>query len=196
MADVRAEVADIVSIAGNERTISVADVSGALEASRHTSLAGGRVIIIEEAAKLTLPAANALLKVLEEPPSATRWLLATRWPRRLVPTIMSRCELLRLPHSAKFRQAKPQEGSKEARVLDASLLQRLANHKEKPLTEDELTDIAQSLATILKQHGPSPELQRAFMRLRDYHFIQAQRGNAKLAQDVLLASLPEHDYSE
>jgi DNA polymerase III delta' subunit len=59
-----------------------------------------RVVMIEEAAGLAGPAANALLKTLEEPPRRTMFLLATASPEQLLPTIRSRCQRLRLDASA------------------------------------------------------------------------------------------------
>jgi DNA polymerase III delta' subunit len=59
-----------------------------------------RVVMIAEAAGLAGPAANALLKTLEEPPRRTMFLLATASPDQLLPTIRSRCQRLRLDPSA------------------------------------------------------------------------------------------------
>ncbi len=53
-----------------------------------------RVFIIEEAENLSEPAANSLLKVLEEPPHFTTIILVTASPFRLAPTIRSRCQTL------------------------------------------------------------------------------------------------------
>jgi DNA polymerase-3 subunit delta' len=54
-----------------------------------------RVVIIDEAHELEVPAQQALLKMLEEPPSATRFVLVTPQPDRLVATIRSRCPQIR-----------------------------------------------------------------------------------------------------
>ncbi len=51
-----------------------------------------RVFLIEEAATLQGPAANALLKTLEEPPPRTHFIFGTNAPDRLLPTIRSRCQ--------------------------------------------------------------------------------------------------------
>lgn len=51
-----------------------------------------RVFLIEEATSLQGPAANALLKTLEEPPRRTHFILATTSPDQLLPTIRSRCQ--------------------------------------------------------------------------------------------------------
>jgi DNA polymerase-3 subunit delta' len=57
---------------------------------------GWRVIIVDGAEEMNPNAANALLKVLEEPPPRALLLLITHAPGRLLPTIRSRCCQLRL----------------------------------------------------------------------------------------------------
>ena len=61
-----------------------------------TSETGRKVAIIDSADELNRNAANALLKVLEEPPACTLLLLLTSAPGRLLPTIRSRCRVLHL----------------------------------------------------------------------------------------------------
>jgi DNA polymerase III subunit delta' len=56
-----------------------------------------RAIIIDPADDLERNAANALLKSLEEPPVGTYFLLVVHSPARLLPTIRSRCRVLRFP---------------------------------------------------------------------------------------------------
>ncbi|WP_417207165.1 DNA polymerase III subunit delta' [Antarctobacter sp.] len=57
---------------------------------------GRRVVIVDSADEMTNQAANALLKMLEEPPARTTLLLLSHQPARLLPTIRSRCRTLRL----------------------------------------------------------------------------------------------------
>ncbi len=57
---------------------------------------GRRVVIIDSADELNVNAANALLKMLEEPPERALLLLVSHQPSRLLPTIRSRCRTLRL----------------------------------------------------------------------------------------------------
>ena len=54
-----------------------------------------RVFLIDEADKLNDASANALLKVLEEPPRTSHLLLITARPAMLLPTILSRCQMIR-----------------------------------------------------------------------------------------------------
>lgn len=57
---------------------------------------GRRVVIVDAADEMNTSAANALLKLLEEPPAGAVLLLVSHQPSRLLPTIRSRCRELRL----------------------------------------------------------------------------------------------------
>jgi DNA polymerase-3 subunit delta' len=57
---------------------------------------GWRVVVLDGAEDLNRNAANALLKVLEEPPARAILLLVCAAPGRLLPTLRSRCRRLRL----------------------------------------------------------------------------------------------------
>lgn len=59
------------------------------------SLGPRRVVLIDAVDDLERAGANALLKNLEEPPEGTVFLLISHAPGRLLPTIRSRCRLLR-----------------------------------------------------------------------------------------------------
>ncbi len=90
---------------GERKLATAIDVEQARETIDYVQLstyrAGRRVVLIEPADTLNLAAANALLKVLEEPPLNTCFLLVSDQPRRLLPTIRSRCMRLEVglpPH--------------------------------------------------------------------------------------------------
>ena len=51
-----------------------------------------RVVVLDPAEAMNLFTANALLKLLEEPPTGCVFLLVSSAPRRLLPTIRSRCQ--------------------------------------------------------------------------------------------------------
>ncbi|WP_417601083.1 DNA polymerase III subunit delta' [Pararhodobacter oceanensis] len=57
---------------------------------------GRRVVIVDPADEMNASAANALLKLLEEPPAGAMLLLVSHQPSKLLPTIRSRCRELRL----------------------------------------------------------------------------------------------------
>ena len=73
---------------------------------------GWRVVIVDGAEHLNRNAANAILKILEEPPPRAILLLTCAAPGRLLPTIRSRCRRLQL---------EPLDPTDMARALDAIL---------------------------------------------------------------------------
>ncbi len=85
---------------GEVKLASVIDVEQARDTIEYVQLstyrAGRRVVVIDPADALNLPAANALLKVLEEPPLNTCFVLVSDQARRLLPTLRSRCTRLEL----------------------------------------------------------------------------------------------------
>lgn len=76
---------------------------------------GRRVVIVDAADEMNTSAANALLKLLEEPPAGALLLLVAHQPSRLLPTIRSRCRELRLrPLDADAMQAAVVQATGEA----------------------------------------------------------------------------------
>jgi len=87
----------------NQRTgklrseIVIDDVRDAVAFLRLTPAEGGwRVVIVDGAEDMNRNAANALLKILEEPPPRAVLLLVSHAPGRLLPTVRSRCRRLGL----------------------------------------------------------------------------------------------------
>ncbi len=107
-----------------KRSISIDQIRG-LQASLTTrpGLAEKRAVIIDAADDLERNGANALLKSLEEPPAGTYFLLISHASDRLLPTIRSRCQLLRfeplsdVAMEAALRQAAPEAGPSDIAAL-------------------------------------------------------------------------------
>jgi DNA polymerase-3 subunit delta' len=59
-----------------------------------TSPKNGRVVIIDYAERMGVPAQNAFLKLLEEPPVSTQFILLSHTPELLLPTIRSRTQTI------------------------------------------------------------------------------------------------------
>ena len=79
------------------KQIRVDEVRSVIDWVFKTSARGrGKVVVLHPAQTINLQAANALLKTLEEPPPGTRILLTADDPAQLLPTVRSRCQLLRL----------------------------------------------------------------------------------------------------
>lgn len=77
-----------------------------------------RIVWIEEANQLTIPAQNALLKMLEEPPENTDFYLTCQSSAMLLPTIRSRAKILKIAD---------QQSSSDPKVLaDLKLIMALS----------------------------------------------------------------------
>jgi DNA polymerase-3 subunit delta' len=79
-----------------------------------------RVVIIDEADTMLAPAQSALLKVLEEPPPSSIFILATTRSDMLLPTVQSRCPRLR------FQAAGAEPIDEEAREIARDVLAQAA----------------------------------------------------------------------
>jgi DNA polymerase-3 subunit delta' len=125
------------------RNISVDQIRGLQRLFSTTpSLSGRRIVVIDSADDLERGAANALLKNLEEPPPGTLFLLVTHAPSRLLPTIRSRCRILRFPALGEDRMRA---------ILKAQL-------------DDDVDE--QEIASLLKAGEGSPGRALAFAGLR------------------------------
>jgi DNA polymerase-3 subunit delta' len=76
----------VITVDETRETISFFGSTAAVE--------GWRVCIVDTVDELNPNAANALLKILEEPPQQSLFLLVSHAPARLLPTILSRCRKL------------------------------------------------------------------------------------------------------
>src|SRR5215217_516424 len=78
----------VITVDETRETISFFGSTAAVE--------GWRVCVVDTVDELNANSANALLKVLEEPPARSLFLLASHAPGRVLPTILSRCRKLLL----------------------------------------------------------------------------------------------------
>jgi DNA polymerase-3 subunit delta' len=78
----------VITVDETRETISFFGSTAAVE--------GWRVCIVDTVDELNPNAANALLKILEEPPQQSLFLLVSHAPSRVLPTILSRCRKLLL----------------------------------------------------------------------------------------------------
>lgn len=88
---------DVLRLTPNEKgAITIEMAHGLVDSlGKHPSRAGAtRVVIVEAAERMTIPAQNALLKVIEEPPANTVILLLVGSLNGVLSTIKSRCQAI------------------------------------------------------------------------------------------------------
>jgi DNA polymerase III subunit delta' len=106
------------------RNISVDQIRGIQSLFATTpSMSDWRAVVIDAIDDLERPAANALLKNLEEPPAKCVFLLVCHSPGRILPTIRSRCRMLRFSRlsddamTSAIAQASPELDADERTAL-------------------------------------------------------------------------------
>ncbi|MGI6686874.1 MAG: hypothetical protein ACOX6Y_00685 [Christensenellales bacterium] len=88
----------VVRAKPGEKSIKIDQVRDMLAQLKSYPLEKGRrTVILEDFDLFTVPAQNALLKAIEEPDAATVYVLTTTNEKAVLPTILSRCLLQRLP---------------------------------------------------------------------------------------------------
>lgn len=91
------ELYDALGLDSNNVGISVNEARNISRiASLRSSEGRYRTIIIYLPEKMNVPAANKLLKLLEEPPGGTLFLMISHKPERMLETIRSRCQIMNL----------------------------------------------------------------------------------------------------
>ncbi len=87
-----------IGVENKQGQIGVDEAEDVVKSLRLKSYEGGfKVMIIWMAEKMNISAANKLLKLIEEPPEKTVFLLITENEEQIINTIKSRCQALHFP---------------------------------------------------------------------------------------------------
>jgi len=91
------DIIEMTAPEGKER-IGIGQVRDVIRSAQFAPVQSAcKACLIPKAEGLTVEAANALLKILEEPPRGLRFILLSEHPSDLLPTIVSRSRLIRVP---------------------------------------------------------------------------------------------------
>ena len=118
------ELNDALGIEGKSSVIAIAEAKFIIEKLSFHSLEGGwRAIVVYLPEKMNKDTANRLLKSIEEPPEQTLFLFVTHAPEKVLSTISSRCQGIRVLPLSKEEVAGVLEerfGRPEAEALAAA----------------------------------------------------------------------------
>jgi DNA polymerase-3 subunit gamma/tau len=138
---------DVQEIDAASRT-SVDDVRDLIESIRYAPSPGKhRIYVVDEVHMLSVPAFNALLKTLEEPPPRSLFVFATTNPEKIPFTVTSRCQrydLRRLP-TAEIAARLGEVAKAESVAISPRSLQAIARESQGSL-RDGLTLLDQVIA--------------------------------------------------
>ncbi len=160
-------------------TIGIEKIRDIRHATTLKPLEGKRVVIIAEADKMTIPAANALLKILEEPPDTMHLILTASHVSGMLPTILSRCQEIRLgplPDNdiewalIERKQLEPEHATLMSRVSQGSYSRAL------DWLDEQFSDLREQALDYLRVSLRNPqsqiELVENLVRQRDAKFIK------------------------
>lgn len=125
----RQKIDEPYSLIGGRRQMSI-PVATVREMRRNLSQkaprAGKRVVIIEQMDRMLMTSADALLKLVEEPPARTLIIITTSHAEKLLPTIISRCRQVRFGRLPEDKIAAYLAEHAELSEAKAAMLARLA----------------------------------------------------------------------
>ena len=150
---------------------------------------GYKVVIIWQPEKMNTVAANKLLKLLEEPPTETVFLLVSDHPEQLLSTILSRVQTIRVPRLeeetiTKGLVAEGVELSKAqdiARIAKGSYLDARKKAEAQEIEQQELSDfiaLFRDAYTVGVLNNPQKKYE-SLKRLRQWSFEMAGIGREK-----------------
>jgi len=180
----------------DESKLGIAEVRKIKE---HFSLkpyqAKGRTVVLEDATKLTIEAQNALLKTLEELPADALFILGADSDSKLLPTVLSRCEIVileatKLPIESK-RDSIASLQSDIERLLESSISERFEYMEKLKDREEFLHALVQYFHQTLSVHPGGVHSDVEFLK----ELLQAeewakQNVNIRAILEYLMLKLP------
>lgn len=101
---------DTIELKGKRESIKIDEVRKLVERLNMTRQSPYKILLIQSLERMTTEAANSFLKMLEEPPQRTIFIMTTDNVRALLPTIISRVRMLKFaPDSYQYLVGKLQE---------------------------------------------------------------------------------------
>jgi DNA polymerase-3 subunit delta' len=175
---------------GDTGTIKIEQVRDVIDRAGYRPFEGRRrVVVVDEADAMVLPAQNAMLKTLEEPPSASVFILVSSLPDSLLPTVRSRCPRLRFGPLAVSEIVEVLVRDHEYSEVEARAAAADADGSVGRALSSEAADLTQARATaqrILEQAARMSDPSRLVESVKD---VVGKKGSSASERDQLAACL-------
>lgn len=120
------EMGETLGIEGKNSVIAVSEAKHLLESLSLSALEGGyRAVVMYLPEKMNTEAANRLLKLIEEPPAQTQFLLVTHSPEKVLVTIASRCQRIRVRNVGASKSLASADAGLFGELMDALVARNL-----------------------------------------------------------------------
>ncbi|MCQ2182293.1 MAG: hypothetical protein MJY89_02670 [Bacteroidales bacterium] len=143
-----AELNEALGIEGRNSMIAVSEAKHILEVLSLSALEGGyKAVVMYLPEKMNREAANRLLKIIEEPSEKTQFIFITHAPEKVLETISSRCQRIRVSNSSESGMPEFSRPELVYSLMDALLSRNLV----------EALDVSEKIAAL-----PSREMAKSF----------------------------------
>lgn len=144
-------------ISGKDPVILNEGINAVRDLVKELSLAsndgGYRCFLIPDAGALNQESANALLKILEEPPMKTIFFFLAATRQSVIPTIVSRCHLIRIPLARA-----PKKSAKTDYWTQLLYSQRVTQFSHEALSNEDYSDFESAIRTVVFESRENPDI--------------------------------------
>lgn len=150
-----------------------------------------KLAVIDDADTMTIEAANAMLKVLEEPPKQAVIILVTSQPKSLPTTILSRCETVVFPPAKEVETDEMAEALAELRKVARQSITERIKYAKKIYERDNYTELVNLWLRSLRLHLVSKPTSAPVLKnlLRLSQTISQPQYNHRIALETFFINL-------
>ena len=167
-----ADLAQALGIEGKSSIIAVAEARAILDTLSLSALEGGyRAVVIYLPEKMNQEAANRLLKMIEEPPAMTQFLLVCHSPEKVLQTIASRCQCIRIRPQHRDERIGTEESESVYKDLFGQLMTAFGRHDLLDALE-----LGEALSALPSRESAKGFCRYAAARMRQIFLLQQGLG--------------------
>ena len=147
------------------------------------------IVVVHQAETMSLPAQNAFLKTLEDPPGKTQIYLITSQPDSLLPTILSRVQIINSPYQSNLSNSSyPSDLFNQ--LLSSGVGDRLKLIDSQAFTRETFGQFLSGLEIFLHQNIFSPHTSQIYNLIVETRKYLTSNCSLRLVLDFFTLNLP------